>query len=278
MLDTTILYSHKNINSQINIVKKELGEVSNWFRANKLSVNAKKTNYMILGTPQMTTFKVKEELNITLDDTKLERMKCTQFLGVLIDECLTWKSHIDCVSKTISRNIGVINKLKHCVPGRILHTLYCTLIFPYLNYGILVWGTACKTYLDKLVKLQKWAIRTITNSHYRSHAEPLFKESNILNINDMYKLELGVFMYKFSINDLPVAFDDYFTKRTNIHDYPTRFANDLNLTKNKKVFSDHCIRSTGPSLWNQLDETLKNTKTINHFRKMLKQNLISTYN
>ena len=83
---------------------------------------------------------------------------------------------VSCVSKTISRNIGVMSKLKHFVPTRVLHTLYCTLVLPYLNYGrpILIWGDTCKSYLNKLVKLQKWAIRTISNSHYRSHTGPIF--------------------------------------------------------------------------------------------------------
>ena len=167
--DTTILYSHKDINSQINVVNKELKEVSTWFKANKLSVNASKTNYMILGTPHMTSVKVCEDLNVSLNNTTLERVQFTKFLGVLNDECLTWKQDIDCVYKTISRNIGIMNKLKYAIPGYILHTLYCTLITPNLNYGIFIWGSTCKSYLDKLIKLQKWAIRTITNSHYRSH-------------------------------------------------------------------------------------------------------------
>ena len=75
--------------------------------------------------------------------TVLERVKFTKFLGVLIDECLTWKNHIDCISKTVSRNIGVINKLKYSVPTRILYSLYCTLISPYLSYAILIWGNTC---------------------------------------------------------------------------------------------------------------------------------------
>ena len=48
------MYSHPNISSKINLINKELGEISNWFKANKLSVNASKTNYMILGTPHIT--------------------------------------------------------------------------------------------------------------------------------------------------------------------------------------------------------------------------------
>ena len=231
--DTTILYSHENIESQISVVNAELKEVSNWFKTNKLSVNASKTNYMILGTSHMTSVKAQQHFNVSLDDAVLDRVKYTKFLGVLIDEKLTWKCHIDCVSKTLSRNIGIMNKLKYFIPGRIFYSLYCTFILPYINYGILIWGNTCKVYLDKLIKLQKWAIRTISNSHYRSHTQPLFAKHNILKVNDMYSLELGVFMYKSSTNDLPGIFNDYFTKRSDIHGYQTRHVNDLNLTKNK---------------------------------------------
>ena len=275
--DTTIDYSHKDIESQISLINDELKEVSNWFKANKLSVNASKTNCMVLGTPHMTSVKVQNDLHIKLDGTLLERVKHTKFLGILIDECLTWKVHIDCISKTLSRNIGVMNKLKHFVPDRILHTLYCTLILPYLNYGILIWGNTCKTYLDKLIKLQKWAIRTVSNSHYRSHSGPLFAKYNVLTVDDMYLLELGVFMFKYSINDLPTAFNNYFTKRSDIHRYQTRHINDLNLTSNKKAFSDHSIRTSGPIVWNSLEVTLKTSKSIKIFRNQMKQKLISNY-
>ena len=272
--DTTILYSHTNIDTQFHFVNKELNEVSNWFKANKLSVNATKTNYMIFGTPKMTSIKTS---GIVLDSTLLERVKFTKFLGVLIDECLTWKNHIDCISKTISRNIGIMNKLKHYIPYRILHTLYCTLILPYLSYGILIWGNTCKSYLDKPVKLQKWAIRTISNSHYRCHTAPLFVKSNMLTVKDIYRLELGVFMYRSTICDLPTAFKDYFMKRSDIHNYETRQANNLEITNNKKTFSDQCIRTNGPILWNSLPNALKNSNSVNHFRKQFKRNLIQAY-
>ena len=83
--DTTILYSHKDIKSKIDIVNKELDEVTNWFKAKKLSVNASKTNFMIMGTPHMTSTKTREDLNVLLDNIALERVKFTKFHGVLID-------------------------------------------------------------------------------------------------------------------------------------------------------------------------------------------------
>ena len=67
----------------------------------------------------------------------------------------------------MSRNIGIINKLKHFVPKRILLSLYYTLVMPYLNYGILAWGNSCKTYLNKLLKLQKRAVRHICKTSFR---------------------------------------------------------------------------------------------------------------
>ena len=73
--DTTILGSHKNINSKINIINEELKEESNWFKANKLSVNASKTNYMILGTPHMTSRKTSDESNVVLNDTIWKELK-----------------------------------------------------------------------------------------------------------------------------------------------------------------------------------------------------------
>ena len=107
-------------------------------------------------------------VDIILDKTKLKRVDKTKFLGVTIDGNLSWKNQI------ISRNIGMINKLKFIIPERIPHTLYCTLVLPYITYGILIWGKACKTYLEKIHKLPKWAVRIyISNSHYRSHSAPL---------------------------------------------------------------------------------------------------------
>ena len=91
--DTTILYIHKDLSSKVNIVNEEL-EVSNWFKANKLSVNANKTNFTILGTSKLTSTKTQQDFSIKLHDILLERANYTKFLCVLIDECLTWKKKL----------------------------------------------------------------------------------------------------------------------------------------------------------------------------------------
>ena len=150
-----------------------------------------------------------------------------------------------------------MNKLKHSIPPRILHTLYCTLILTYLSYGILIRGNTCKSYLDKVVKLQKWAIITVSNSHYRSHTGPLFSTNNLLTVTYMY------LNFECLCLNTPLMIFLALLKTL----YPTRHVNDFNLTKNKKAFSDHAIRTRGLVLWNSLSKSLRDSKSVKHFRK-----------
>ena len=149
------------------IVNNELREVCNWFKKNKLSLNAKKkkkkkkkkTNLMLLGT-RFQTKKIDDRYIVCLDGCKLTRVGEATFLGIVIDKNLTWNKQIlvDNVRKSCARNIGVLNKMKHFLPEQALYRLYYSLVLPYLNYGLLLWGNANKTSLGKVYKLQKRAL------------------------------------------------------------------------------------------------------------------------
>ena len=91
--DTTIIFSDKDISSKVDLINTELKEVTNWLKTNKLSVNASKTNFTITGTTHQTS-KPENNIKVILDNVELSRVNKTKFLGVLIDENLTWKNHI----------------------------------------------------------------------------------------------------------------------------------------------------------------------------------------
>ena len=93
----------------------------------------------------------------------------------------------------------------------------------------------------------------------------------------MYKLEVGSFMFSYFANSLPNSFNDFFTMRSDIHNYHTRSKNNLNPTRNKMVFSDKSIRTAGPILWNSLSDQFKTSNSNKHFRKQYKSYLISFY-
>ena len=133
--------------------------------------------------------------------------------------------------------------------------VYLFFIISIVHYGIILWGSTCKLYLDKSFKLQKWAIRVISNNHYRSHKGPLFLK-HILNVHDAYKLSIGIFMYKHHTNQLPSNFSSYFTKHIQTHNYLTRNTQDYIINKTK-VFLDRAKRNCGPVFWNSLDKKHK---------------------
>ena len=129
----------------------------------KLRIGSKPTNFQLMSirpilwlwVHQKKTFKFKNDISVLLDGRCLSRVNKTKFLGVIIDENLSFKYHVEAISNTMSRNIGILNKLKHFVPKRILHCIYCSIILPFLSYGILVWGNTHTIYLERLHKLQK---------------------------------------------------------------------------------------------------------------------------
>ena len=190
--DTTVFLSDTDINVLYETMNRELKEVCNWFKCNKLSLNASKTNLMLLGTAYKTR-NSNTTHSIYLDGCKLTRVAHTKFLGMIIDENLTWKTHIENVCKLCSRNIGVLNKVKHFLPKKSLYQLYCSFILPYLTYGILLWGNASMNYMTKVFKLQKRALRIISNSSYLCHTKPLFEKYNTMTIFQLYNKELGLF-------------------------------------------------------------------------------------
>ena len=93
---------------------------------------------------------------------------------------------------------------------------------PYLTYGILLWGNASKEYITKLFKLQKRALRIVSNSSYLCHTKLLFEKFNTFNIFELYNKNLGIFMYKYQAGMLPSSFDHLFANLENIHNYNTR--------------------------------------------------------
>ena len=113
------------------------------------------------------------------------------------------------------------------LPKPCLKTLYYCLVYPYLHYCIIVWGSTYKTNLRRLVSLQKRVIRIISKSTFDSHSDPIFKELELLKLSDIRQLELGKRMFSLNHSLLPSKFNNYFSLNKQVHSYATRFANDF---------------------------------------------------
>ena len=184
---TNVLCSNKDLFSLFHDANVHLKNVSEWFMANRLSIN------------------YKNNLIISMCNEQIPQVDSTKFLGDVIDSQLTWKPHISAVCNKLSKSVGIISRLRSVFPAFILRTLYCSLILPYISYCNIVWANGFPSNLRNLVHLQKKAIRAITNSHCRCRAStnPLFINCNILPINQINIYQQLVFIYKCNLNLLP---------------------------------------------------------------------------
>ena len=130
--DTTIYESASDIHYLYISMNSNLSRLTDWFRGNKLSLNVARTTYMLFSHHISTD----ESLELKIADQTIIQTNCSKFLGIHIDDKLKWNIHIDKIKLYISSSLFAINKIKHFAPKIIMKTLYYSMIFPYLIYGI----------------------------------------------------------------------------------------------------------------------------------------------
>ena len=133
---------------------------------NKLSLNIKKTHFMIFSNKGA----VKQQINLYINGHKITEASETKSLGVFIDSNLTWKYHINYTPAKIAKGIGIITKARRLLDKESLITLYYSLIYPYLCYCNYAWGNTFTSYLDELYKMQKKIVKIIAGVRPRTHS------------------------------------------------------------------------------------------------------------
>ena len=125
--------------------------------------------------------------------------------------------------------------------------------------------------------LQKKAVRIITNSDYNAHSKPLFFTQRILNVFDIYKYQVSVFMFKYVKGLLPSNFNTYFSYNREFHSYDTRSSHCFRINFSSNAISHRLFTNSGITLWNSLDENSKNVNNISSFKNRIKNHLRNNY-
>ena len=168
-----------------------------------------------------------------------------------IDKSLKFNKHIHHISNIVSRNIGIISRVRYCVDYRTARMLYSSLVLPYLQYCCMIWGNNYDSQLNKLIILQKRAVRLIDCVYPPVSSAPIFKKYNLLKLIDIAKLQLLLVMHKFVTKRLP----EVLTKLFNL--YPadrsnTRLVQHLQQPFSNRNYRLFTSRYLGPKLWNEL--------------------------
>ena len=171
-----------------------------------------------------------------------------------------------------------MSKLRHFVTTTVLKTLYYSLVYPFLIYGIIFWGNTYKTTFNPLFVLQKKVVRIIAFENFDAPSSPIFKCLSILKLPDLVTLHVSVFMHEFHQNLLPSVFDNFFVDVRDLHTYNTRFAakHSYYFPKVRTNFGKFGIRYQGPKVWNSLEKNFK-SYSVSLSKKKMKQNILDCY-
>lgn len=213
--DTNVFFSGKDIDSLEKQANRWLQHLSIWLTANKLELNTKKTKYVIFRPKNK---RVPRDIQVKFRGDLIERVTCQKFLGIIFHETLDWTYHINKVRTDLSRQIGVIGKIRCFLPIWVTKQLYYSLVYSRIHYCLLIWGTTTKTNKESIHKLQKRIVRIIEGVRPRTHSTPLFHKHNILTFeNIIYKKIAAVIYDKLKSN--AVAFHDAYSQRHHTYSF-----------------------------------------------------------
>ena len=271
---SSIIKLFRNGNTSMSI-NNELLLIYDWLNANKLSLNISKTKYMVFRYPQRSASTI-PDLNIYINEHRVEKVSTFDFLGLTINETLTWKDHIHKTCSKISKVIGIMSRCKKFLPSSVLLKIYNALIISRINYGILCWGFENK----RIYKLQKKAIRLICNEKYLAHTDPLFFKLNTLKVNDIYKRHCLKFFFNHENGKLPFHFKNYIFRNNSGHTHNTRHRYAFQALASNRVSSDKILRQLLPKILNNIPECIRScvyTHSLQAVKNRFKSYALSAY-
>ena len=165
--DTVIYYSSANLFDLESKLNSDLATISNWFSSNLLTLNISKCNFVIFGNSRK--LKLASDVSLKVNSTAIDRSDPFKYLGVIINQTMSWSEHIDAISTKINQRIGMISRIRHLLPPYAKLTLYNCLIIPLFDYGDTVWGDKNNdTLMGELQVLQNKAAKVLLNLPPRS--------------------------------------------------------------------------------------------------------------
>ena len=261
--DTTLCSSDYNYSTLISQSNSDLENLENWMKTNRLTLNISKTEMLLFTNRKFDHL----QHRVILGGNSLNYTLNCKFLGVLIDSRLTFSDHIKSISNKISKNCGILYKIRDKLPDQTKLDFYYAFIYPYLTYNVIVWGGTYPQHLQPLIIQHKRVIRTLCHSKARDPTTPLFLRLGLLKFHEIYKLNLMTHMHKC------MARGQYKVR----HDVDTRSRNLAAPAYHRLTGSQHSVSYSGPVLWNLLPTYLREIKALGQFKRALKAFFIEQY-
>ncbi len=200
-----------------------------WFAANKLSLNKDKSCYGIFASPAKLST-VPGYLNtIQLGNMIIKRVHHTKYLGLILDESLNFIEHIEDLTKQLNKLANSYKIVRYRVENKNNYSIYFAFTYSKILYRIEVYGSACNTYMKQIQVQLNRSVKILFQKHYRKHTHDLYKNLNLLNVQNIKHLQSANLIYKHKQSLLPPVFNEYFTWGNEVDSHVTRNSAKLHM-------------------------------------------------
>ena len=260
--DDTALYTDANSHIELLLnLRLELSMVSEWLKANRLTLNIKKTKFIVFGTRQR--LRQVPPLNLSINGEQLEQVDNMKYLGVILDQFLTFDQHTDYIHSKAVKKLGIVRKARDFLDLGTSVKLYQSLVLPHMDYCDIIYSCTSESNLQKLQKIQNCACRILLRADRRAHVNELHNRLNFLNLKQRRELHLSVECYK-QVSNSASSLHHFFKKRTGRN---TRTGDTKYEVPNiKSAMGRRCFSYRGPVHWNDVAENLKNSESVNAYK------------
>ena len=253
-------------------VNEDLENIRNWLLSNKLSLNVAKTEFMFFGTVFRLS-NLGKIFPITIGEKEIKRVKSTKYLGVYLDENLTWDEHIDKLCSKVNRSISGLRHARDYMSLDILKMMYNALIQPVFDYCDAVWGNLNKGLVSKIQKLQNRAARIITFQGYDVRSADILEHLNWDNLALRRDKRLSILMYDTINCRVPKYLSDLFSLNCENNPYKSRLRENANNVSMSYIPKTEYYKASfsyrGGKNWNSLPLDLKTAKSKTIFKNKL---------
>ena len=279
--DTSLLIKNKSLKQMKKYLNFDLRNLTKWLKANKISLNASKTEVIIFRHPNK---KINYNLKLKLDGKPLITSQFVKYLGLYIDSHLKWNLQIDTLASKLTRAVGMLSKIRHYVPINALRSIYFAIFSSHLTYGSQIWGQNHNENIKRISRLQNRAIRIINFAGINESASILYKGSHILKFTDHVHLQNTIFTHESLNLKLPNVLNNIFTSTYNAHKYTTRnsLVSKLALPKvNTTIYGLKSIKYQSVKQWNNAIDKYRGQQIQNmgkmKLTKIIKESFINQY-
>ena len=263
--DTNLMFADKSVKKINKYINHDLKLLSEWLIANRISLNTDKTEIIIFKNKNK---KINKKLNFRISGQKIKPTNAVKYLGVILEENLSWDKHLNILNKRLGCAIGILTKLRHYVPKMLLRTVYYSLFNSHLIYGCQIWGNNNSILLSKTKKLQEKALKIMDFSNNDKTINEVFYDFKILKFEDFLKYRNITFI-KDCLNKIgPKAFYKDFTLCQERHHHYTRNAhkNFINIPQVQTSFYGiNSIKYKSATTWNNMQNALQSDLLTNSY-------------